>query len=45
LRKPARKIQTAITDLLDTLTLAELIEEDVPEAVGRTSRKGAEERS
>jgi Rrf2 family protein len=28
LRKPARKIQTAITDLLDTLTLAELIGEE-----------------
>ena len=32
LRKPARKLQAAITDLLDTMTLAELGRADVPAA-------------
>ena len=30
LRQPARKIQAAITAVLDTMTLAELIGDDVP---------------
>jgi Rrf2 family protein len=30
LRRPARKIQAAITEMLDTMTLAELIGDDVP---------------
>jgi Rrf2 family protein len=33
LRKPARKLQAAITDLLDTMTLAELGGDDVPAAL------------
>ena len=33
LRKPARKLQAAITDLLDTMTLAELGGDNVPAAV------------
>jgi Rrf2 family protein len=32
LRKPARKLQAAITDLLDTMSLAELGRTDVPAA-------------
>jgi Rrf2 family protein len=33
LRNPARKLQAAITDLLDTTTLAELTGDDVPAAL------------
>jgi len=33
LRKPARKLQAAITNLLDTTTLAELTGDDVPVAL------------
>jgi Rrf2 family protein len=33
LRNPARKLQAAITDLLDTMTLAELTGDDVPAAL------------
>ena len=33
-RKPARKLQAAITSLLDTMTLAELDDAGVPAAVG-----------
>jgi DNA-binding IscR family transcriptional regulator len=33
LRKPARKLQAVITDLLDTMTLAELGGDDVPAAL------------
>jgi Rrf2 family protein len=33
LRTPARKLQTAITELLDTMTLAELAGDDVPAAL------------
>ena len=32
-RKPARKLQAAITDLLDTMSLAELGGDDVPVAL------------
>ena len=33
LRKPARRLQAAITDLLDTMTLAEFAGDDVPAAL------------
>jgi Rrf2 family protein len=33
LRSPARRLQAAITDLLDTMTLAELAGDDVPAAL------------
>jgi len=33
LRNPVRKLQAAITDLLDTTTLAELTGDDVPAAL------------
>ena len=33
LRNPARRLQAAITDLLDTMTLAELAGDDVPAAL------------
>jgi DNA-binding IscR family transcriptional regulator len=33
LRNPARRLQAAITDVLDTMTLAELAGDDVPAAL------------
>jgi DNA-binding IscR family transcriptional regulator len=33
LRNPARRLQAAINDLLDTMTLAELAVDDVPTAL------------
>ena len=36
LRRPARKIQAAIADLLDTMTLDELIRDEAPALTART---------